>query len=106
GGGHGRGGSVAGGRRERGCRARDGLSRRPDEQPRGGLLPDRLLGAVDPYRELAGGGLSRLELELGSRGQALVVEPVQELAVVLGEPDDRRLGGGLQVGERLQLGRL
>src|SRR5205814_10440837 len=72
----------------------------PDEQPRGGLLADRLLAPVDSDGELACGGLGGLELELCARRQSLVVEPVEKLAVVLGQPDDRRLRGRLEVGER------
>ena len=42
-------------------------------------------------------------LDVRARDEALVVEPVQQLAVVLGEPDDRRAAPGVEVGERRQL---
>ncbi|HEX6489984.1 MAG TPA: adenylate/guanylate cyclase domain-containing protein [Gaiellaceae bacterium] len=75
----------------------------PDEEPGGRLLADRLLRAVDPDRELARGRLRRAELELRARNEALVVEPVQELAVVLGQADDRGVDRRLEVGERGQI---
>ena len=64
--------------------------RRPDEEAGGGLLADRLLAAVQADAELARRGLRGLELDRRARDEALVVEPVQQVAVVLGEPDDRR----------------
>ena len=45
---------------------------------------------------------ARADLELRARDEALVVEPVQQLAVVLGEADDRRAGARLERGERLR----
>ena len=60
------------------------------EEAGGGLLADRLLVAVQAHGELAGGRLRLAHLDLGPGHEALVVEPVQELAVVLGEADDRR----------------
>ena len=63
----------------------------PDEEARGGLLADRLLVAVEPHAELAGGRLGARRARCSAPGhEALVVEPVQQVAVVLGEADDRR----------------
>ena len=62
-----------------------------------------------PSRRRSGGrgtGLrpARLrELDRRAGHEALVVEPVQEVAVVLGEPDDRRLGARLERRERREL---
>ena len=43
------------------------------------------------------------DFDLAARDEALVVEPVQKLAVVLRQPDDRRAVAGGQVRERRQL---
>ena len=72
-----------------GCALRGG----PDEQAGGGLLGDRALAVVrrrSASRELPRRRLRGAIDDLRPRHEALVVEPVQELAVVLGEPDDRR----------------
>ena len=64
------------------------------KRPGGGLLADRLIARPSTATgELARRRLCVAELDLRPRDEALVVEPVQELAVVLGEPDDRRLRG-------------
>src|SRR3989440_3519747 len=76
---------------------------RTDEQAGGGLLRDRALVAVQADGELFRGGLRLAHLDLGAGHEALVVEPVQQVAVVLGEPDDLRAGPGRQVGERREL---
>src|SRR6266511_4855968 len=73
------------------------------KEPGGGLLADRLLAAADLDRELAGGGLHLAQLDLRSRHEPLVVEPVQELAVVLGEANDRGPLARLELGQRRQL---
>ncbi len=59
---------------------------------------------VDLHRELARRRLRLSQLELRPRHEALVVEPVQELAVVLREADDRRPAPGLELGQRGELG--
>src|SRR5919205_1271858 len=79
------------------------LGRAPHEQAGGRLLADGARRAVQPHRELSRRGLRGLELDLRAGGEALVVEPVQEVAVVLGEADDRRARAGLELGERRQL---
>src|SRR5512146_3110721 len=66
--------------------------RRPHVQSLRGLLAHRLLDAADADGHLARRLLQ--QLELGARGEPLVVEPVQQLAVVLGEPDDGRVAAG------------
>ena len=71
-------------------RAGVGLTFRPDEQAGGGLVRDRTLVAVHAYLELACGRGCRRELDRRARDEPLVVEPVQQIAVVLGEPHDRR----------------
>ena len=62
-----------------------GLTKRPD----GGAFADRPLAAVHCTANCPAAGCGRGPRP-SSRDEALVVEPVQELAVVLGEPDDRR----------------
>ena len=58
----------------------------------GRLLADRaLVLAAQQHLELGCGGLGLADHDLRSRREALVVEPVQKLAVVLCEPDDLRL---------------
>ena len=79
--------------------------RRPDEQPRGGLLADRpLADLLDRHRELIRRRLGGAHEDARARHEALVVEPVQEVAVVLGEADDRRPRSGRQRRERRELG--
>ena len=68
------------------------------------LLADRpLVLAAENHLELPRGGLGLPDDDLGAGGEALVVEPMQEVAVVLGEPHD--LGGAArsQVRQRSQL---
>ena len=62
---------------------------------RGGLLLDLPLVAVDRDRER----IVPAQLELAARLETGVVVPVQQVAVVLGEADDRGAGAGLQLGE-------
>src|SRR6185312_15592803 len=76
---------------------------RPDEEAGGGLLGDRLLAAVQTHRELLGRRLRLAHLDRRAGHEALVVEPVQQVAVVLGEADDLGARPGLQVGERREL---
>src|SRR5207248_10392648 len=64
------------------------LSSRLDEEARSGLLADRLLGAVELHTELTCGRLGRAQLDLYARDEPFVVEPVQQVAVVLCEPHD------------------
>src|SRR3989442_23975 len=61
-----------------------------DEEPGGGLFADRLLAAVDRDTELSRGRFGGAQLERRAGDKSLVVEPVQQVAVVLGEADDRR----------------
>src|SRR5579859_5238844 len=75
----------------------------PDKEPGGGLLADRSLVAVQPYGELARSRLGRAHLELLAGHEPLVVEPVQEVAVVLGEPDDGGPPAGRDVAERREV---
>src|SRR5438034_1097027 len=71
----------------------------PDEQPGRGLLADRSLTAVQPHGDLTRGGVGIADLELRTGNESLVVEPVQQVAVVLGEANDRRPLSGVQLGE-------
>src|SRR5215207_7806611 len=59
---------------------------RADVQPGGGLLADRALRAGEVDLELPGGGLRLADHDPRPRRETLVVEPMQELAVVLGQP--------------------
>ena len=52
---------------------------------------------------MPGGRLRIPHLDLAAGHEPLVVEPVQEVAVVLGEPDDRRPRRRLEVGQRREL---
>ena len=62
----------------------------------------RSLAAVDCHGDAA--PVARLpQLDIGPRHEALVVEPVQQLAVVLGQADDRGARSRFEVGERRQL---
>src|SRR3954447_22107837 len=61
-----------------------------DEEAGCGFFANRALLAVQLHRDLARGGLGFPDFDLAARDEALVVEPVQELAVVLRQPDDRR----------------
>src|SRR2546423_3917044 len=79
------------------------LRRRPDEEPLGSLLRNRALVAVQADRELLRGRLCLAHLDLGAGHEALVVEPVQQVAVVLGEADDLRVRARSQIGQRAQL---
>ena len=77
-----------------------GASRRgraSTKRPGGGFLADRLLAAVRPRtRNWPAAGSRRSQLDDSAGDEALVVEPVQELAVVLGEPHDRRARARLE----------
>src|SRR5206468_12177252 len=74
-----------------------------DEETGGGLFADRLLALPDLDCELTGCGLHLAQLDLRPRDKALVVEPVQQLAVVLGEADDRCARTGLERSEWREL---
>ena len=71
------------------------------EEAVGGLLADCLLSSCDDDAELARGRLGCTQLDLRARDEALVVEPVEEIAVVLREPHDRRVLARLERGQRL-----
>src|SRR5207342_3496059 len=75
----------------------------PDEQTGRSALADRPVLAADRHRELVGRALHVPHLNLGARHEPLVVEPAQQLAVVLGEPDDRRPGRWVHLGQRAEL---
>ena len=75
----------------------------PHEQAGRGLLGDRLLVAVQPHRQLLGRRLRLAHLDVGARDETLVVEPVQKLAVVLGQADDRGARARLELGQRREL---
>ena len=79
--------ASTGGRRGRPRPSRRSRARCPAEQHL--ELPRRRLRLADD--------------DLRAGRESLVVEPVQELAVVLGEPDDLRLAADFEVGERRQL---
>src|SRR5206468_7845670 len=64
---------------------------------------DRLIFPLPANGEMAGHRLCVANLDLRSGHEPLVVEPVQELSVVLGEPHDRRLRRSLERRERGQL---
>ena len=72
-------------------------------RPAAAFSPIAFSAAVDADAELARGGLGRAQLDGGARHETLVVEPVQEIAVVLGETHDRGARAGLEVGQRLEL---
>src|SRR5207249_5811884 len=93
-----RAGSAAAGCRPDAAGSRSGCG--TDKEARGSPLSDRLLVAVHPDGELPGGRLRLAQLELGVGNESLVVEPVQEVTVVLGEPDDGCPRSGRQLGER------
>ena len=79
--------------------------RRSDEEAGGGLLRDRpLADLLDRDRELIRGRLGGAHEDARAGHEALVVEPVQEVAVVLGQADDRRPRPGRQRRERRELG--
>src|SRR6476620_111036 len=79
--------------------------RRSDEEPGGGLLRDRpLADLLDRDRELIRRRFGAADENARAGHEALVVEPVQEVAVVLREADDRRPRAGLQCRERRELG--
>src|SRR6188472_3700492 len=65
--------------------SRSGRLARPDEQAGGLLLVKGALVAAHAQRELAAVGLAHLDVRAGD--EALVVVPVQEFAVVLGQAD-------------------
>src|SRR5690242_19567567 len=79
--------------------------RPPDEQPGGRALADLALVAVQPDGELAGGRLRVADLDLCAGNEPVVVKPVQQLAVMLGAPDDRRpvAGGERREGSQLEI---
>ena len=77
--------------------------RRPDEEARRGLLADGALGAVDDDRHLTRRGAGVAYLDLPARLESLLVEPVEEVAVVLGQPDDGRARARREVGERREV---
>ena len=56
-----------------------------------------------PHAELARGRLGRMQLDLGARHEALLVEPVQQVAVVLGQADDRGVRARREPGQRREL---
>src|SRR5262245_43977455 len=68
-----------------------------------GALTDRPRGALDLDHDLARLGLGAPDLALGAGDEALVVEPVEQRPVVLGEPHDGGTGARLEIGERRQL---
>src|SRR5437764_1431815 len=84
------------GTRRRRLASSPALRRLLDEKPGSGLLGDRALAVVERHRELIGRGLGRADDDARPRDETLVVEPVQEVAVVLGEPDDRRVRARLE----------
>src|SRR3954454_12824101 len=75
----------------------------PDEQAAGSALAGCLLDAGAHDAELTRCGLSRAQLDDLAGNEPLVVEPMQELAVMLGEAHDghRRARGHIR--QRLQL---
>src|SRR4029079_17568293 len=74
--------------------------RKADVQALRRLLADLALARVEDDRELARRLVHGAHLDFRPGHVALVVEPVQEVAVVLGEPDDlSRLARG-ELGER------
>ena len=76
---------------ERYARSDEEARRRPSRR-------DRPLAAVSiATRELTGRRLGGAHVDARARHEALVVEPVQEVAVVLGEADDRRARPGWEV---------
>src|SRR6476646_5453973 len=77
--------------------------RPPDEQTGGRALADLALVAVQPDGELARRRLRVADLDLRAGNEPVVIEPVQQLAVMLGEPDDRRPVAGSERRERGQL---
>ena len=92
--------SGRGGDRERFVKG----SGRADVDPVGGALADRALAAVEGDGQLSGGRLGGHDGDLGAWDEPLVVEPVQEVAVVLGEPDDPPVAADLELCERDELG--
>src|SRR5207253_9874579 len=73
-----------------------------NEEPGGGSLGDRALAAVEADGELVGRRLRRTHDNLLPWHESLVVEPVQELAVVFGQTDDRCARPRFQRCERLE----
>src|SRR6266487_6246189 len=74
--------------------------RRPYEEAGGGFFADRPLLAVQSHCDLARGGLRVADLDLAARDEPFLVEPVQEVAVVLRETHDRRVRPGFQIRQR------
>src|SRR5579862_7769496 len=86
-----------------GCVPGTEVSRRPHEEAGGGLLGDGSLVAVQAHRELIRRRLGLADDDLLAGHQALVVEPMQKLAVVLRQSDYRRRRARLDLGERRQV---
>src|SRR5438128_12227716 len=75
----------------------------PYEEAGGGFFADRPLLAVQSHRDLARGGLRVPDLDLSARDEPFLVEPVQEVAVVLREAHDRRVRAGIQIRQLSQV---
>ena len=86
------------------CAIRKGKLRRSDVDAERRALADRALFAIDDHVHLARRRPGGAHLDRRSGRQPLVVEPVEELAVVLGEADDLRLAACLELSERDELG--
>ena len=72
-------------------------------RPAAALLGDRLVVAVRPAHGTAPRPACAVELDRRAGHEALVVEPLQQVAVVLGEAHDRRARAGCERRERLEL---
>ncbi len=84
-------------------RAARRLRHEPDVETRCGLVADRAVATAERDLELPRRGLALLHCDPDARHEALVVEPVQQLPVVLGEADDLRALARLKIGERREL---
>ena len=98
---HRQGRRAARGRRPRG-RHRLALAR-ARTSPSAAFSPIDFSTPPTRHAQLAGGRLRGAQLDDRAGREALVVEPVQEVAVVLGEAHDRRARPGLERRQRLEL---
>src|SRR2546430_3312589 len=71
-----------------------------DEEAGGRFFADRPLLAVQLHRDLARCGLGVTNLDLAAGDEPFLVEPVQQVAVVLRQADDRRVRAGFQIRQR------